>query len=84
MHSVKYETSILLLPNVGGQIYGFDFGNDEDYLEYQYALLVWYGDGSVYELPVQLGKVKPPFVPDWIKSFFPIILTSDMVWVHKR
>jgi hypothetical protein len=67
-----------------GRVYGFDFNNDEDYLEFQYALAVYFGDGSVYELDVQLLQVKPPFIPDWPKSYFNVSLGPGMVWIHKR
>ncbi len=63
-----------------GKVYGFDFDNDEDRLDYVYMVRATFDDGAVYETAYELVSVKPPFIPDWTKNYFIITIGGEVEW----
>ncbi len=68
---------------VGDKVYGFDFDNDEDFLQCGYTLTATFGyiDEVKYYLSLKAVKVKPPFIPDWTYSYFYLEVDPSWEWI---
>jgi hypothetical protein len=64
-----------------GKVYGFDFNNDEDYLEYDFYIIATFADSVKYKMDTKHdNKAYPPFAIDWDRSFFYANVSADDQW----